>query len=132
MTRELICEKLNEMAVLISEKGVTPPFLYEEINKLSIYVLGREVKKCNCGDKYSDAVFEMLNFLKSDKIMRAEITCKLKSGVLIQFENKVYTNENITDEVATKFLKMYPSKDNLFHVKPKAEKKPIRKKNKQS
>ena len=47
---------------------------------------------------------------------------RLRAGVIINCPNfrggKIYTNDNLTDKVASEFLKMFPEQDVLFQKLP--------------
>ena len=66
-------------------------------------VLGRTFTKTSCGDCYRDAVIEMYSYLKRYG--------KLKNGVLLQVgfgSSEMYTNNNLTDEAAERYLAENP------------------------
>lgn len=90
-----------------------------EIEKLYRDILGKRVRTCNCPDRYRDAVLELRIFTKHHLTMEKS-KFRLKSGVVIVPSNdtEVYTNNNLTDEVAIKFLKERPGARGLFDVLP--------------
>ena len=102
------------------------------ISNLYTEVLGKKVRDCNCRDKWRDAVIEALLYLKKHKAMREKCDYKLRAGVILHISgsSEVYTNDNLTNEVAEKFLKDNPNAVGRFAVIPqlKAESKPKRKK----
>lgn len=102
------------------------------ISSLYTEVLGKKVRDCNCRDKWRDAVIEALLYLKKHKAMREKCNYKLRAGVILHISgsSEVYTNDNLTNEVAEKFLKDNPNAVGRFAVipQPKAESKPKRKK----
>lgn len=87
--------------------------------------MGRPVKVCNCKNRYHDAVLEMLHIVrKTSKTMANYV---LKAGVVICTNGAVYTNANLTDEVAEKFLAEKPNAKGLFaHIAPKKKATPRR------
>ena len=95
----------------------------KQIETLYNDVLGKHIKKCNCKNRYEDAVVEIYHFLKRGGQMRVKSQYVLKSGVVLQPKgsNKVYTNDNLTDEVAQAFLRERPNATGLFVYIPKAE-----------
>ena len=86
-----------------------------EIETLYREVLGKKVRDCNCPDRYRDAVLELRIFTKNHLTMEKSIF-RLKPGVVIVPSNdsEVYTNNNLTDEVAIAFLKERPGARGLF------------------
>lgn len=95
----------------------------KQIEALYNDVLGKHIKKCNCKNRYEDAVAEIYHYLKRGGQMRVKSQYVLKSGVVLQPKgsNKVYTNDNLTDEVAQAFLRERPNATGLFVYIPKAE-----------
>ena len=102
------------------------------ISNLYTEITGKKVRDCNCRDKWRDAVIEALLYLKKHKSMREKCDYKLRAGVILHISgsSEVYTNDNLTNEVAEKFLKDNPNAVGRFAVipQPKAESKPKRKK----
>lgn len=95
----------------------------DEINALSVAVLGKAVRKCNCKDRYADALIEVITYLnKHDKIM-SEYKAKLKRGILIHYGGEMYTCLNITDDVAVAYLTDFPQNAHFFEVLPDMDEK---------
>lgn len=109
-----------------------------EIEALYTEVLGKEFIKTSCNDCYRDAVFEMYAYLKKNGKMKEKTLYGLKNGVLLQMgfgSGEFYTNANLTDEAAERFLELNPDKANFFSVLPDDWKKRVKersKKNKES
>lgn len=97
------------------------------ISSLYTEVLGKKVRDCNCRDKWHDAVIEALLYIKRNNGMKPQCNYKLRAGVIIHYGADVYTNDNLTNEVASKFLAENPNATNRFEVipqpKPKKKKK---------
>lgn len=91
-----------------------------EIEKMYTAVLGRQIRTCNCSEKWRDAVIEMYVYLKNHDKMHEKSNYILKAGVVIQPDgtSEVYTNANLTDSVAAAFLKKYPAATGLFEKIP--------------
>ena len=90
----------------------------DEINALSVAVLGKAVRKCNCKDRYADALIEIITYLnKHDKLM-SNYKSRLKRGILIHHKGEMYTCLNMTDEVAVAYLSEYPNNAHYFEVLP--------------
>lgn len=92
----------------------------ESIAELYSEVLRKELKRTNCNDCYRDALIEVYIYLRTEKKMKAKCAYSLLAGVIIQdFENgKVYTNANLTDEVAEGYLKRFPKQIQMFAKYP--------------
>jgi hypothetical protein len=105
-----------------------------QIERLYNDVLGKHIRRCNCKNKYEDAVVEIYHYLKRGGQMREKSTYILKSGVVIQPKgsSQVYTNDNLTDEVAAAFLLERPNAAGLFVYipQPKATTTPKQKRRK--
>ena len=93
------------------------------IRRLYREVLGKEMRKTSCQTCYHDAVVEMYCYIKNKGRMAKTRKYLLKAGAVIQNPNfeggKVYTNVNLTDAVAEKYLKKYPGRAVLFQRIPK-------------
>ena len=93
----------------------------EEIESLYLEVLDKKFVRTSCNDCYKDAVFEMYAYLKKNGKMKEKTLYRLKNGALLQMKfgsGEFYTNANLTDEAAERFLGMNPEKVNLFSVVP--------------
>lgn len=99
------------------------------ISNLYTEVLGKKVRDCNCRDKWRDAVIEALLYLKKHNAMREKCNYKLRAGVILHISgsSEVYTNANLTDKVALKFLQENPNAASRFAVIPNKTPKRVRK-----
>lgn len=82
-----------------------------EIEILYTLVLGKTFIRTSCSDCYHDAVIEMYLYLKKYGKMKEKSTYTLKNGAVIQLgfgSSKMFTNSNLTDEAAEKFLANNP------------------------
>ena len=104
----------------------------QQIASLYTEVLGKHIRTCNCKNKYEDAIAEIYHYLKKEGKMKVQSRYILKSGVVIQPKgsSKVYTNDNLTDEVAQAFLVERPNAVGLFVYIPTAEKTTKKKRSK--
>lgn len=104
------------------------------ISNLYTEVTGKKVRDCNCRDRWHDAVIEALLYIKKNNAMREKCDYKLRAGVILHISgsSEVYTNDNLTNKVAEKFLQEYPNARGRFAVipQPKAETKPKQRKKK--
>lgn len=101
-----------------------------EIERLYSEVLDKTFVRTSCNDCYKDAVYEMYAYIKKNGKMKDNTIYKLKNGALLQMafgSDEFYTNSNLTDEVAERFLAKYPERINLFAIYPDNWKKRIKK-----
>ena len=114
-------ELLQEVENLIAAATTGGGLSYHQksrVEELTRLILNAEVRQCNCTDRFLDALFMCRKQLKTYGIMKP-CKYKLKNNVVLQFQNGVYTNANLTDEVAEAYLAKYPNTTYF------AEKKPI-------
>lgn len=97
------------------------------ISNLYTEVTGKKVRDCNCRDKWHDAVIEALLYIKRNNGMKPKCDYKLRAGVIIHYGADVYTNDNLTDEVAQKFLQENPNAASRFAVIPNTTPTKVRK-----
>ena len=113
----LLKEVENLIAAATTGGGLSYP-QKSRVEELTRLILNAEVRQCNCNDRFLDALFMCRKQLKTYGIMKP-CKYKLKNNVVLQFQNGVYTNANLTDEVAEAYLAKYPNTTYF------AEKKPI-------
>ena len=81
----------------------------------------KQILSKTCSNAYADAiVYIMLKIRKNDlNADDMEISnYKLKNGVLVNTFDCKFSNQNITDELAEKYLLKFPNKINLFSQFP--------------
>lgn len=91
------------------------------ISSLYSKALGRSFINTGCNDCYRDALIEVYNYLKREGKMKEKCDYSLKNGVVLQIfgTSKVYTNANLTNEVAEKYLRVFPkTAESLFAHTP--------------
>lgn len=92
------------------------------IEDLYFEVLGKTFRPTSCQQCYHDAVIEMYCYIKKNNSMAEKSNYRLKAGVIINCPNfqggKIYTNDNLTDKVASDFLKMFPEQVSIFQKVP--------------
>lgn len=113
-------EVVNQMQELGSKASFSSSDKLE-IERLYYEVLGKTFHKTSCGDCYRDAAIEIYLYLKRNGKMKEKSNYALKNGVLLQPEfgnSSFYTNANLTDEVAEKYLARHPKNINMFSVFP--------------
>lgn len=92
-----------------------------EIERLYKEVLDKKFIRTSCNDCYRDAVIEMNVYLKKNGSMKEKSEYGLKNGALLQMgfgSSEMYTNANLTDEIAEKYLAKNPSGIKFFAKKP--------------
>jgi hypothetical protein len=92
-----------------------------EIENLYALVLDKKFVRTSCSDCYHDAVIEMSVYLNKNGKMKEKSEYGLKNGVLLQMgfgSSEMYTNANLTDEAAEKYLAKYPDNIKYFSKKP--------------
>lgn len=87
-------------------------------------VLGRHLPDNNCPDKWRDAVVEINIYIKKHGKMKEKTKYRLRQGVILQIagSSQVYTNDNLTDKIAEKYLKENPNAAKRFEIIPTDEK----------
>lgn len=95
------------------------------IERLYWEVLGRVFRPTSCQNCYHDAVIEIYSYLKKHDTMAEEKKYLLKAGAIINTpafdEGKIYSNANLTDDVARRYLERYPNRVVLFQKLPDPE-----------
>lgn len=107
MSDQLLRETEQLIAAATTGGGLSYP-QKRRVEELTRLILNAEVRQCNCTDRFLDALFMCRKQLKTYGIMKP-CKYKLKNNVVLQFQNNVYTNANLTDEVAEAYLAKYPN-----------------------
>lgn len=93
-----------------------------QIENLYFAVLGKTFVATSCQQCYHDALVEVIHYLKNNNKMAEKKNFVLRAGVIINcptFQGgKVFSNDNLTDEVAEKYLKAFPEQAVLFDELP--------------
>jgi len=93
-------------------QGAFSPEEKAQIAELHQVVFDKPFVKTKCNDCYRDAVIRMYLQLKKNGTMISELQYRLRAGYLINSPlfhgGKVYSNANLTNEVAEEFLQMFP------------------------
>ena len=120
---------VDEVKILLSDlnRGYNTPYSSAEqatIERLYYEVLGKRLSGCRFPDKWHDAVLEINSYIKKHGKMKEKSNYKLRAGVILQIagSSEIYTNDNLTDEVAAAFLKEHPNATGRFEVIPTAKK----------
>ena len=92
------------------------------IEKLYRQVLGKTFVPTSCQECYHDALVEITHHLNKYGTMAEEKNFMLKAGAIINCPNfrggEVFSNDNLTDEVATEYLHAYPEQVDIFERVP--------------
>lgn len=115
-----VAEIMETMRGLVGKERLTPSDK-ESVESMYWLVLGKVFKPTPCNDCYRDASILIYNYLKKNGKMKEQTNYELKRGVLLQMEfgsSRMYTNANLTDEVAEEFLYKHPDKRNWFAKLP--------------
>ena len=107
MKNDLLKEVENLIAAATTGGGLSYP-QKTRVQELTRLILNAEVRQCNCTDRFLDALFLCRKQLKTYGLMKP-CKYKLKNNVVLQFQNGVYTNANLTDEIAEAYLSKYPN-----------------------
>lgn len=102
--------------LLALSRAQQPYSAAEESNISTLYtaVTGKKVRDCNCKDKWHDAIIEALVYLRKNGKMKQHCDYKLRAGVILHVGTSVYSNANLTNEVAAQFLKEHPQAVSRF------------------
>lgn len=93
------------------------------ISELYPEILNKKFRATSCQRCFHDAVMEMALFLRKEKKM-ADKTRRytMRAGFIIacpKFHNgKIYSNANVTDEIAEEYLAQFPNQAKYFDIKP--------------
>lgn len=94
----------------------------ERIAMLHKEVLGRPFRPTTCQQCYHDALILIYNYLKRHNKMAEKSNYSLRAGFIIKSpaidNGKIYTNANLTDEVAEKYLELFPAQKDMFATIP--------------
>lgn len=92
------------------------------IESLYYEVLGKELARTSCQRCYHDGLVEIYCYIKKHGKMAEKLKYRLKAGAIINcpafMGGKVFSNDNLTDEVAEEYLGLYPGNVDLFQEVP--------------
>lgn len=85
-------------------------------------VLGKQFHPTSCQQCYHDALIEIVLYLRKEKRMAEKCNYRLRAGYILNSPHfrggKIYTNDNLTDEVAEEYLNMFPDNRTMFQALP--------------
>lgn len=95
------------------------------IETLYFEVTRKRFVPTTCQQCYHDALIEIYLKLKKEKAMPKTCNYAMKAGFIIScpdfYHGKIFTNENLTDEVAHEYLTKYPQMEKYFQKIPSEE-----------
>lgn len=118
MTYEEAKQRLKEMESRYNDGFSTIDRMY--LDSLYFDLFGKSITNKGCSDCYRDAYMEICIKLKNEKDMPKKSEFVLKAGAIITFfgEPQCYSNANMTDEAALRFLSLNPRNESLFESLP--------------
>lgn len=104
------------------------------IEKLYSAVLGKTFVPTSCQNCYHDAVIEIYRYIKINNAMKKKSKYTMRAGFIINCPTfrggQIFTNDNLTDDVAEEYIKRFPKNTDLFSVsEDAAPEKPEKPKN---
>jgi hypothetical protein len=97
------------------------PFSIEQkrlIAQMYPEILGKPFRRTACQRCYHDAVIEMALKLRKEQKMREKCDYHMRAGFIIRcgdFDGgEIYTNANLTNDVAKRYLERFPQKRAMF------------------
>lgn len=117
-TYEEVMQRLSEMKSRYDDGFSSLDRSY--LDSLYFSLFGKPITNTGCSNCYRDAFIEINIKLKKLQAMPKKSEFVLKAGAVITFfgEQKCFTNANMTDEVALRFLSMNPLNERLFEKLP--------------
>ena len=102
----------------------------QTIRRLYYEVMGRSLRQTSCQRCYHDAVIEIYLKLRKMEKMEKRSRYRMRAGFVISCPTfhggKIFTNDNLTDEIAEEYIEQFPTKAAMFdeakEVKPESEK----------
>lgn len=95
------------------------------IENLYYEVIGKTFVPTSCQQCYHDGLIEIYHYIKNNGKMAEKLNYRLKAGAIINcpafMSGKVFSNDNLTDDVAEKYLKQFPDNVELFQKVPKKD-----------
>lgn len=97
------------------------PFSIEQkrlIAQMYPEILGKPFRRTACQRCYHDAVIEMAVKLRKEQKMREKCDYHMRAGFIIRCgdfdDGEIYTNANLTNDVAKRYLERFPQKRAMF------------------
>lgn len=119
--------ELDDVKVIIEELigRFDAPFRSSDkstIANLYYEVIGKTFVHTSCQQCYHDGLIEIYHYIKKYGKMAEKLNYRLKAGAIINCPafkgGKVFSNDNLTDEIAKEYLKQFPDNVELFQKVP--------------
>jgi len=109
------------------------PFSIEQkrlIAQMYPEIMGKPFRRTACQRCYHDAVIEMAVKLRKEQKMREKCDYHMRAGFIIRcgdFDGgEIYTNANLTNDVARRYLERFPQKRVMFdHIPEEPAETPV-------
>lgn len=90
------------------------------LDSMYYMIFGKEITNKGCSNCYRDAYIEIYSKLKREQKMPKKSSYQLKAGAVITFfgSSQAFTNANLTDEVAVKYLSLCEENAKMFSYLP--------------
>ncbi len=90
------------------------------LDSMYYMIFGKEITNKGCSNCYRDAYIEIYTKLKCEQKMPKKSSYQLKAGAVITFfgSSQAFTNANLTDEVAVKYLSLCDENAKMFSYLP--------------
>ncbi len=90
------------------------------LDSLYYQIFGKEITNKGCSNCYRDAYIEIYSKLKREQKMPKKSSYQLKAGAVITFfgSSQAFTNANLTDEIAVKYLSLCEENAKMFSYLP--------------
>lgn len=90
------------------------------LDSMYYMIFGKEITNKGCSNCYRDAYIEIYSKLKREQKMPKKSSYQLKAGAVITFfgSSQAFTNANLTDEVAVKYLSLCDDNAKMFSYLP--------------
>lgn len=90
------------------------------LDSMYYMIFGKEITNKGCSNCYRDAYIEIYSKLKREQKMPKKSSYQLKAGAVITFfgSSQAFTNANLTDEVAVKYLSLCEDNAKMFSYLP--------------
>lgn len=125
MTHDEALARANEL----KGRQNSSPFNSQEkrsIEELHREVIGYDMKPTTCQNCYHDALILIILRLKKTTAMAKDKQYTLRNGFIIHspifHQGTIYTNANLTDEVAKEYLERFPANVTMFSKMPREAK----------
>lgn len=117
------------LAQELKGRSTSSPFNSQDkksIEELHREVIGYDMKPTTCQNCYHDALILIILRLKKTTAMAQDRQYQLRNGFIIHspifHQGAIFTNANLTDDIAREYLERFPANSTMFSKIPKAAK----------